>query len=93
MSETQETKAAERGLAKSQEGYVVSNKMNKTVVVTVTTQVKHAAYKKYIRRTKRYMAHDEKSECQVGDLVRIVETRPLSKNKRWRVQAIVEKAI
>ena len=81
-----------RGLVKSQEGYVASNKMNKTVVVTVTSQKKHGQYGKYLRRTKKYMAHDEKNECQVGDRVLIVETRPLSKNKRWRVQSIVERA-
>ncbi len=82
-----------RGLEKTEEGYVLSNKMNKTVVVTVTTNVKHKAYGKYVRRTKHYMAHDEKNECAIGDRVQIVETRPLSKHKRWRVRAIIEKAI
>lgn len=82
---------ATRGLEKTQEGLVASNKMDKTVVVTVTTQKKHAQYGKYVQRTKRYYAHDEKNECQIGDRVRIVLTRPLSKLKRWRVQEIVEK--
>lgn len=84
---------AQRGLAKSREGYVVSNKMDKSVVVAIVTPKKHPQYGKYVRRTKHYMAHDEKNECQEGDRVRIIETRPLSKNKRWRVQEIVEKAV
>ena len=87
-----ETEERSRGLSKTQTGYVTSNKMDKSVVVTVTQYKKHADYGKYIRRTKKYMAHDERNECNVGDQVRIVETRPLSKNKRWRVQAIVERA-
>jgi small subunit ribosomal protein S17 len=66
--------------------------MQKTVVVTVTTQKKHPAYGKYVKRTKSYVAHDEANECQVGDRVTIVETRPLSKTKRWRVREILEKA-
>lgn len=83
---------AGRGLAKSREGYVVSNKMAKTAVVAVTARKKHASYGKFIKTTKHYMAHDEKNECQVGDRVLIVESRPLSKLKRWRIQSIVEKA-
>lgn len=82
-----------RGIAKTEVGQVTSNKMAKSVVVSIMTYKKHAAYGKYIRRTKKCMAHDEKNECQVGDRVRIVETRPLSKMKRWRVQEILEKAI
>ena len=81
-----------RGLKKSRQGYVISNKMDKSVVVAVVTHKKHPQYGKYVRRTKRYMAHDENNECNEGDRVNIVETRPLSKRKRWRVQAIVERA-
>lgn len=88
-----ENTVKERGLQKTREGLVTSNKMNKSVVVTVTTFKKHASYGKYVQRSKKYMAHDETNDCQVGDRVLIVETRPLSKNKRWRVQKIVERAL
>lgn len=84
---------ASRGLAKVREGQVTSNKMDKTVVVSIVTQKKHARYLKYVKRTKKYMAHDQENQCQIGDRVRIIETRPLSKNKRWRVQEVLEKAI
>ncbi|HBQ27983.1 30S ribosomal protein S17 [Peptococcaceae bacterium SCADC1_2_3] len=77
---------------KARIGRVVSNKMDKTVVVTVETQGRHPLYKKTIRRTKRFKAHDEKNACQIGDRVRIMETRPISRDKRWRVVAILEKA-
>jgi small subunit ribosomal protein S17 len=83
----------ERGLAKTREGVVVSDKMDKTVVVAITRSVKHPAYGKFVRKTKKYYAHDESNQCEVGDLVRIVETRPMSKLKRWRVQAVVSKAV
>ncbi len=83
----------ERGLRKFREGSVASSKMDKTAVVAVTTMKKHPVFGKYVRRTKRFMAHDENNECGVGDKVRIVETRPLSKNKRWRIQSIIEKAV
>ena len=73
-------------------GKVIRNKMDKTVVVEVVDNVKHPLYKKIIKKTTRRKAHDEKNECVVGDRVRIVETRPLSKEKRWRVEKIVEKA-
>ncbi|MCC8090422.1 MAG: 30S ribosomal protein S17 [Oscillospiraceae bacterium] len=73
-------------------GRVVSDKMDKTVVVSVEDRVAHPIYKKIIKRTKRLKAHDEKNECGVGDTVRVMETRPLSKDKRWRVVEIVEKA-
>jgi small subunit ribosomal protein S17 len=73
-------------------GQVVSNKMDKTVVVAVETPKRHPLYKKTIRRVVKYKAHDEKNECQVGDKVRITETRPLSREKRWRVAEIVTKA-
>lgn len=73
-------------------GKVIKNKMDKTVVVEVVDNVKHPLYKKIIKKTTRRKAHDEKNECVVGDRVRIVETRPLSKEKRWRVEKVVEKA-
>lgn len=73
-------------------GKVVSDKMDKTVVVTVETRVSHPRYKKIIKRTYRLKAHDEVNECGVGDTVKVMETRPLSKDKRWRVVEIVEKA-
>jgi small subunit ribosomal protein S17 len=81
-----------RGLRKTQDGVVVSNKMNKTIVVSVVRQVSHAAYGKFVRRTKKFYAHDESSQCGVGDRVRIVETRPISKLKRWKVESILRKA-
>ena len=81
-----------RGLPKTRIGFVVSNKMDKTVVVSIVTQKKHAAYGKYVQRSKKYYAHDERNECQVGDRVQIVESRPMSRLKRWRVRGIVEKA-
>lgn len=91
--ESTSTAAKTRGIEKSLIGDVTSNKMNKSVVVSIVSYKKHPAYGKYIRRTKKYMAHDEKNECQIGDRVKIVECRPLSKNKRWRVQTVVEKAV
>ena len=78
---------------KFREGLVVSNKMDKTVVVAITQKVRHPLYKKFIQRTKRCYAHDGANECQVGDQVRIFETRPLSKLKRWKVQQIMKKAV
>jgi small subunit ribosomal protein S17 len=72
-------------------GIVTSNKMQKTVVVTVERQVIHPLYKRVVRRSKKFLAHDEKNECQVGDTVRIQETRPLSRAKRWRVVQIIRK--
>ena len=73
-------------------GLVNSNKMTKTIVVSVQRQIKHPKYGKFIKRTSKFMAHDEKNESNIGDTVRIVETRPLSKNKCWRLVEIVEKA-
>ncbi len=73
-------------------GQVVSNKMEKSIVVTVERRVPHPIYKKYFKRTSKLMAHDEKREAGIGDLVKIMETRPLSKNKRWRLVEILEKA-
>jgi small subunit ribosomal protein S17 len=83
----------QRGLRKRKVGRVVSDKMDKTVVVAIDRIVKHAVYKKYLRRRSKCVAHDEKNQCGVGDKVTIVETRPLSKTKRWRVCEIVEKAV
>jgi small subunit ribosomal protein S17 len=82
---------AERKLRKERIGTVVSDKMDKTVIVKVSRQVVHPQYGKIIRLNKKYIAHDEKDECSIGDTVRIVETRPLSKTKRWRVCEIVMK--
>jgi small subunit ribosomal protein S17 len=81
-----------RGNRKVREGLVVSDKMDKTVVVAVEDRVKHALYGKIIRRTTKYKAHDEANECGIGDRVRLMETRPLSATKRWRVVEILEKA-
>ena len=81
--------AEERNLRKVRQGTVVSDKMDKTVVVAVERKVPHKLYHKPINTTKRYKAHDENNECRVGDTVRIVETRPMSKDKRWRVEKIV----
>ena len=83
---------AERNLKKTRVGKVVSDKMDKTVVVAIIDNVKHPLYKKIVKRTVRLKAHDEKNECRVGDRVEVMETRPLSKDKRWRVIEILEKA-
>ena len=88
MSETSTTRAAR----KVREGIVTSNSMDKTVVVTVTDRVRHARYNKFVMRTKKLHAHDEANDAGIGDKVRVMETRPLSKNKRWRVVEIVERA-
>lgn len=82
-----------RGNRQTQDGVVVSNKMAKTVVVAVVRQVRHSTYGKFVRKTKKFYAHDEARECNVGDKVRIVETRPLSKLKRWKVESILTKAV
>lgn len=82
----------ERNIRKTQTGLVVSDKMDKTVVVEVTSKVQHRLYKKFVKRTVRFKAHDENNECNVGDTVRIMETRPLSKDKNWRVSKIIERA-
>lgn len=81
----------ERNLRKEKTGIVVSNKMDKTIVVNVERKVKHPKYGKFVKRNNKFMAHDEKGECSIGDTVRIAETRPLSKNKCWRLVEIVEK--
>ena len=82
----------ERTLRKTRVGMVVSSKMDKTVVVAIEDNVKHAVYGKIIKRTLKIHAHDENNECGVGDRVEVMETRPLSKTKRWRVTEIIEKA-
>ncbi len=81
----------ERNLRKTRTGKVVSDKMDKTVVVAVETRVRHPLYKKIVKRTYKLKAHDENNECNIGDTVRVMETRPLSKDKRWRVVEIIEK--
>ncbi len=82
----------ERNFRKQRVGIVVSDKMDKTIVVAVKTKVLHPLYCKTVNRTTKFKAHDEKNECGIGDTVRIMETRPLSKDKRWRLVEIVEKA-
>ena len=82
----------ERNLRKERIGVVVSTKMDKSIVVAVKRKVKHPIYGKFINRTKRLMAHDEENTCNIGDTVRISETRPLSKNKTWRLIEIIERA-
>ncbi len=82
----------ERNLRKSRVGMVVSDKMDKTVVVAIRERVQHPLYGKIVNRTRKLKAHDEKNECKIGDIVSITETRPLSKDKCWRVVEIIEKA-
>ncbi len=82
----------ERNLRKTRTGKVVSNKMDKTIVVAVVDNVKHPLYGKIVKRTYKLKAHDEKNECNIGDRVKVMETRPLSKDKRWRLVEIIEKA-
>jgi small subunit ribosomal protein S17 len=91
-TEPTSTQSATRGFRKTREGYVVSDKMDKTVTVEVEDRVQHALYGKTIRRTRKIKAHDENNEVGVGDRVQLMETRPLSATKRWRVVQILEKA-
>ncbi len=84
--------AAERGRRKLRTGKVVSDKMEKTVVVMIERLVKHPVYKRYVRKRSRFKVHDEKNECKEGDIIRFMETRPLSKEKRWRFVEFVERA-
>lgn len=84
--------AEERNLRKTRIGKVVSNKMDKTIVVTITDSVKHPLYKKIIKRTIKLKAHDENNVCNIGDRVEIMETRPISKDKRWRLVKVIEQA-
>ena len=83
---------SDRNIRKTEVGKVVSNKMDKTIVVAVENSVEHPFYKKIIKRTVKLKAHDENNECAIGDRVRVMETRPLSKEKRWRLVKIIEKA-
>ncbi|MBK9461728.1 MAG: 30S ribosomal protein S17 [Sphingobacteriales bacterium] len=82
----------ERKLRKQRTGVVTSNKMQKTITVAIERKVKHPIYGKFIKKTNKYAAHDENNDCRIGDVVRIMETRPLSKNKCWRLVEIVERA-
>ena len=82
----------ERNLRKTRVGTVVSDKMDKTVVVAIVDNVRHPLYKKIVKRTIKLKAHDENNECNIGDTVKVMETRPLSKDKRWRIVSILEKA-
>ena len=87
-----ESSAEKRSLRKVRVGKVVSNKMQKSIVVSIERRVPHPIYKKYFKKTTKLMAHDEKNEAHIGDIVKIMETRPLSGSKRWRLVEIVEKA-
>ena len=87
-----EKNSVERNLRKTRTGKVVSDKMDKTIVVAVEDHVRHPLYKKIVKRTYKLKAHDENNECKIGDRVKVMETRPLSKDKRWRLVEIVEKA-
>ncbi|MBQ5549870.1 MAG: 30S ribosomal protein S17 [Bacteroidales bacterium] len=92
MEEVKEGQELVRNFRKERIGVVVSNKMQKSIVVEVNRKMKHPKYGKFIQRTKKFIAHDENNECNIGDTVRIMETRPLSKRKNWRLVEIVEKA-
>jgi len=81
-----------RNLRKERIGLVVSNKMDKSIVVSIERKVKHPIYGKFVKKTKKFIAHDENNDCNIGDTVRIMETRPLSKNKNWRLVEIIERA-
>lgn len=83
---------SDRNLRKTRTGVVTSNRMEKTITVSVERRVKHPIYGKFVKKTTKFHAHDEKNECTIGDTVRIMETRPLSKTKRWRLVEVVEKA-
>lgn len=82
----------ERNLRKERIGLVVSNKMDRSIVVEIETKKKHPIYGKFVKQTNKFMAHDEKNDCNIGDTVKIMETRPMSKNKRWRLVEIIERA-
>jgi small subunit ribosomal protein S17 len=93
--ETENTQASapeKKGLRATKVGVVTSNKMNKTIVVAVERRVPHPLYKRIVTRTKKFMAHDETNNCQIGDTVEIEETRPLSRHKRWRVKEVLRRA-
>jgi small subunit ribosomal protein S17 len=86
------TQVETRGRRKTRVGEVVSNKMDKTAVVAVTRLVRHALYGRFVKKTSKFKVHDEQNECQIGDIVKIVETRPLSKDKRWRLVEVMRKS-
>ena len=92
MSEVKVTTAEDRNLRKVRVGIVTSNKMDKSITVMIEKKVQHPKYGKFLKQSKKFHAHDEKNECGIGDIVKIMETRPLSKLKRWRLVEIVEKA-
>jgi len=81
-----------RGLRKTRTGVVIKNGMDKSITISIERRIAHPIYKKYFKKTTKLMAHDEKNECNIGDVVKIMETRPISKNKNWRLIEIVEKA-
>lgn len=87
-----ESENIERKARKERTGRVISDKMDKSITISVERRLKHPLYGKFVKHTKKFMAHDENNECKIGDLVKIMETRPLSKNKRWRLVEIIEKA-
>lgn len=89
---SEEVKSQERNLRKTRTGVVRSSKMDKTITVAVERRVKHPIYGKFVKKTTKFHVHDEKNECGIGDVVKIMETRPLSKTKRWRLVEVVEKA-
>ena len=92
MTDETSTEAVERNARKVRDGVVVSNKMEKTIVVAVVERVRHQKYGKFMMRTKKLYAHDETNDLNIGDRVRVMETRPMSKNKRWRVTEVLERA-
>ena len=92
VQESQEVNALERNTRKERIGKVTSNKMNKSITVIVERKLKHPIYGKFVMKTKKFLAHDEKEECNIGDTVKIMECRPLSKRKRWRLVEILERA-
>ncbi len=92
QNKTVESAKATRNFRKEKVGVVKSNKMEKSIVVAVERKVKHAKYGKFLNKTSTFVAHDEKNECSIGDTVRIMETRPLSKTKNWRLVEVIEKA-
>ena len=93
MTETTSTVVADaRNARKVREGIVVSNKMNKTIVISIVERVRHPKYAKFVSRTKKLYAHDEANDAQIGDRVRVMETRPMSKQKRWRLVEVLERA-
>ena len=81
-----------RGLRKTRTGVVIKNGMDKSITISIERRIAHPIYKKYFKKTTKLMAHDEKNECKIGDVVKIMETRPISKNKNWRLVEIIEKA-